>query len=184
MCPRAGESQACPPPGHPGEAAQAGGAGNHSQSLEAPPGVRAAGGPGQRGPGAPSCWVVRDVCQGTRGTLLANPLGSSPQTVADLRHTFNQRLPPGVWEPHTGFGEPVTPPQKQCKAVCACTCAHVCMVGQGRFIASIGFLESSVIQRLGTPGWQSRFSRGQCGQLGAVRDFSIAPSLSASGSLM
>lgn len=100
-----------------------GAAGDHSQPLEVPLGVGAAGGPGQRGWGTPSCWVVGDRFQGVQGVLIANPLGSSPQTVADLRHTFSQRLPAGVQGPQIGFGEPVTPPPKKSKAVCACTCS-------------------------------------------------------------
>lgn len=87
-----------------------GGTGDLFQRLEVPPGVGAAGSPGQRGWGTPSCWVVGDGFQGAQGALVANPGGSSPQTVADPRHTFSQRLPAGVQGPQTGFGESVTPP--------------------------------------------------------------------------
>lgn len=160
-----------------------GGTGDLFQRLEVPPGVGAAGSPGQRGWGTPSCWVVGDGFQGAQGALVANPGGSSPQTVADPRHTFSQRLPAGVQGPQTGFGESVTPPPHQ-KIVQSCVCVHVFLVGQGWSVALIRFLESSVSQRLGTPGWGCTFSRGQCGQGRARRDVSIPQSLLASGSLI
>lgn len=156
-----------------GSSPRLGGTGDLFQPLEVP------GGPGQRGWGTPSCWVVGDGFQGAQGALVANPGGSSPQTVADPRHMFSQRLPDGFQGPQTGFGESVTPPpKKECKAVC------VFMMGQRWSIALIRFLESSVSQRLGTPGWGCTFSRGQCGQGRARRDVSIPQSLLASGSFI
>lgn len=45
-------------------------------------------------------------------TALRDP---SPQTVADLGHTFSQRLPAGVQGPQTCFGESVTRPPTNAK---------------------------------------------------------------------
>lgn len=106
-----------------------------------------------------------------------SPNGGRPQTYVQSEAP---RWGPGTTDRFWRICD--TPPHQ--KIVQSCVCVHVFLVGQGWSVALIRFLESSVSQRLGTPGWGCTFSRGQCGQGRARRDVSIPQSLLASGSLI
>lgn len=50
----------------------------------------------KEGGGPPSCWLVGGGFLGAQGVLVDSSARWSPQTVADLGHTFSQRLPAAV----------------------------------------------------------------------------------------